>query len=107
MKKQLETLIVALGIALASTGIAYANGDGGDGADGGDNSMSRWHGESYAYFHGGGERSADKVQPTIRLERAAAKKPLRGDFYTSPSELVASPIGTWDVGRAFRDDTAV
>jgi hypothetical protein len=90
------------GIALASIGIAYADSDGngadGSGADSGDNSMSQWHGESYAAFHRG----------------------EIGDFYTSPAELASSrapvtppgsalavaPIGKWGVGHAFRDDTA-
>ena len=107
-EKHLETLIVALGIALASTGAAYADSDGsgagGSGGDGGDNGMSRWRGESYAYFDRGA-RSADKLEPTIRLEPSVQKQPLRGDFYTSPADLAASPR-TWGVGHAFRDDTA-
>ncbi|SRR6266498_2792942 len=102
MNRHLKTTIVVFAIALASVGIAYADRDGngadGSGADSGDNSMSQWHGESYAAFHRG----------------------EIGDFYTSPAEVASSrapvtppgsalavaPIGKWGVGHAFRDDTA-
>jgi hypothetical protein len=115
MNRQLKALIVACGIALASVGVAYA-----DDGDGGDSSISRWTGESYAYFHGGNKGASDEIHPTIKLERSAGKKRLLGDFYSSPAEvargedgesrsksaLATAPLGAWGIGHAFRDDTA-
>ena len=121
MNRQLKMAIAALGMALASTAPAFADGgDGGDGSGGGDNSMSQWCGESYAYFHGRDTGPGANDKTTIRLERSAMKERLLGDFYTAPAEaggpgvasprpesaLAVAPTGSWAVGRAFRDDTA-
>lgn len=93
--KRTTNLLLAVGLALAFTGVARADGDGGD------NSMSQWTGESYAAFHRG------EV----------------GDFYTDPSELArtkesgekreeaktrlaGSSAMTSQPGNPFRDDTA-
>jgi hypothetical protein len=40
------------------------------------------------------------------VEPSVQEQPLRGDFYTSTSQLAVSPIGTWGVGHALRDDAA-
>ncbi|HZQ62404.1 MAG TPA: hypothetical protein VFC24_13700 [Casimicrobiaceae bacterium] len=93
--KRYTHLFLAVGLALAFSGAARADGDGGD------NSMSQWTGESYAAFHRG------EV----------------GDFYTDPSELArtndsgdkrdegktrlaGSSAMTAQPGNPFRDDTA-
>jgi len=131
-------LITALSVAVASTGVAFA--EGGDGSGGGDNSMSRWTGESYKAFdeaRNGAARfsAADAVKGKAgKLATScdngmsqwcgdsftALRPGIVGDFYTGrdqfahPGEgigdrarqIAAAPRQGWQVGRAFRDDTA-
>jgi hypothetical protein len=47
MTHNLKNLMLGTVLALATIGVARADGDGGD------NSMSQWTGESYAAFHRG------------------------------------------------------
>jgi len=131
MKRHLKTLIAAVAVALASAGVAFAEGDGG-----GDNSMSRWTGESYKAFDEARKDSAG-LPPAQPSEAAGAGSPaacdngmsrwcgdsfaafrrsLVGDFYSDrdelardtgrPQQIAAAPSPSWQVGRTFRDDTA-
>lgn len=63
MTKLLGNLIVAAGIAIGTTGVALAEGDGGD------NSMSIFTGESYAAFHGSGAAASPEPVQAAEPER--------------------------------------
>jgi len=91
MKLRNRMFLTAALLAL-STGVAFADGDGGD------NSMSQWTGESYAAFHGG--NVGDFVTPRERLatELAPASEPS--------NEMVATLDRHGRPVNPFRDDTA-
>jgi hypothetical protein len=96
MTKLFKQLILAAGIAAASTTVAIA--------DSGDNSMSRWTGESYAAFYGGNVGDFYTEHDHVAKSYPAAEPGGR--------EMVASAgkhegrIEHGERTNPFRDDTA-
>ena len=98
MTKFGKQLMLALGVAVLGTGVAFADDSSGDS---GDNSMSQWTGDSYAAFH-------DKLIGDFRSPRDEyAEKELEKSYPTAEptTEVIASAArhGGHSITRS-RDD---
>ena len=92
MKLRNRMFLTAALLAL-STGVAFADGDGGD------NSMSQWTGDSYAAFYGGNVGDFVTARERVATELTPASEP-------STEKMVASLDKRGRPVNPFRDDTA-
>lgn len=99
MNTHCKKLILAIGLAAAFTGVAYADGDGGD------NSMSQWTGDSYAAFNGGNIGTIGDFY-THREKVARRGYPAAEPGREPAVETLASAKKGRHIMSPFRDDTA-
>ena len=87
-----KSIFLAISAFALSTGVAFADGDGGD------NSMSQWTGDSYAAFYGG--NVGDFVTPRERLATTLTPAEEPSTDVVAMLDRRGRPV------NPFRDDTA-